>query len=202
MQHYLLDLIHFKHYHIGIRIKEKLLQLIDEMNLNGKILFLTTDNDTTMVLCGKHMTNEFGIVWNDSEFQHYQCAAYVLNIAISHEMQLRVRIIDKVKTFVNKIHHSTVLCDALRSYCKVIKKDYLKPDLDIAIRWNNTFLMLEKFKQMREKLDFLVYSNKHLKTAYLNDDEWKQVRSMIVLLELMYKATKILSSSSYLTVSD
>src|SRR6266511_4929301 len=117
-------------------------------------------------------------------------------------MQLRVRIIDKVRTFVNKIRHSTILCDALCSYCKVIKKDYLKPDLNIATRWNSIFLMLEKFKRMRKELDFLVYSNKHLETAYLNDDEWKQVRSMIILLELMYKATKILSSSSYPTVSD
>src|SRR6266508_3152606 len=187
MQHYLLDLIHFKHHHTGIRTKEKLLQLIDEMNLNEKILSLTMDNDATIVLCDKYMTNKFGIV---------------LNIAISHEMQLRIRIIDKVKIFVNKIRHFTVLCDALRSYCKVIKKDYLKPDLNVATRWNSSFLMLEKFKRMREELDFLVCSNKHLETAYLDDDEWEQVRSMIVLLELMYKATKILSSSSYPTVSD
>ncbi len=171
MQHYLLDLIHFEHHYTGIRTKEKLLQLIDEMNLNGKVLSLTTDNDATMVLYGKHMTNEFGIVWNDSKFQHYWCVAHVLNIAISHGMQLRVRIINKVRTFVNKICHFTILCDALCSYCKVIKKDYLKPDLDITTRWNSIFLMLEKFKRMREELDFLVYSNKYLKTAYLNDNK-------------------------------
>ncbi len=86
-------------------------------------------------------------------------------------MQLRIRIIDKVRTFVNKICHSTVLCDAFRSYCKVIKKDYLKPDLDVATRWNSTFLMLEKFKRMHEELDFLIYSNKYLKTTYFNNDE-------------------------------
>ncbi len=68
MQHYLLDLIHFEHYHTGTITKEKLLQLIDEMNLNGKILSLTMDNDTIIVLCSKHMTNEFGIIWNDSKF--------------------------------------------------------------------------------------------------------------------------------------
>src|SRR6266542_6088700 len=68
MQHYLLDLIHFEYHHTGTRTKEKLLQLIDEMNLNGKVLSLTTDNDATMVLCDKYMTNECGIVWNDSEF--------------------------------------------------------------------------------------------------------------------------------------
>jgi len=62
MQHYLLDLIHFKHHNTGTRIKEKLFQLIDKMNLNGKILSLTMDNDATIVLYGKHMTNEFDIV--------------------------------------------------------------------------------------------------------------------------------------------
>ncbi len=86
-------------------------------------------------------------------------------------MQLRIRIIDKVRTFINKIHHFIVLCDALRSYCKVIKKDYLKPDLDIVTRWNSTFLILEKFKRMRKELNFLICSNKYLEIAYLNDDK-------------------------------
>ncbi len=86
-------------------------------------------------------------------------------------MQLRVRIIDKVRIFVNKICYFTVLCDTLRSYCKVIKKDYLKPDLDVATRWNSIFLILEKFKRMHEELDFLIYSNKYLKTTYFNNDE-------------------------------
>ena len=32
------------------------------MNLNEKVLSLTMDNDATIVLCDKHMTNEFDIV--------------------------------------------------------------------------------------------------------------------------------------------
>ena len=50
----------FEHHHTGVRTKKKLLQLINKMNLNGKILSLTTDNDATMVLYGKNMTTEFG----------------------------------------------------------------------------------------------------------------------------------------------
>ena len=68
IQHYLLDLIYFKHHYTDIRTKEKLFQLINKMNLNGKILSLIMDNDATIVLYDKHMTNEFGIDWNDSEF--------------------------------------------------------------------------------------------------------------------------------------
>ena len=41
------------------------------MNFNEKVLFLITDNDAIMILCDKHMINEFDIVWNDSEFQYY-----------------------------------------------------------------------------------------------------------------------------------
>src|SRR5215204_5920794 len=103
MRHFLLDLIHFEHHHTSVRTKEKLLQLIDEMNLNGKILSLTTDNNATMVLYDKNMITEFGKTWNNKEFQHFRCAAHVLNIAINHRMQLRTEIIDKVRTFVNKI---------------------------------------------------------------------------------------------------
>ncbi len=104
------------------------------MNLNEKILFLTMDNDITIVLCDKYMTNKFNIVWNDSEFQHYWYAAHILNITINHKMQLRVRIIDKIRTFINKIHHFIVLYNALHSYYKIIKKDYLKSDFNIVIR--------------------------------------------------------------------
>jgi len=86
------------------------------MNLNEKIL--TINNNVIIILYSKY----------------YQCAVYVLNIAISHGIQLKVRIIDKVKTFINKIHYFTILYNALCSYCKVIKKDYLKPDFDNATR--------------------------------------------------------------------
>src|SRR6266498_4960049 len=102
------------------------------MNLNGKILSLITDNNATIVLYDKHITNEFDIVWNDSEFQHYWYAIHILNIAISHRMQLRVRIIDKVRIFINKICYFIIFCNAFRSYCKIIKKDYFKPDLDVT----------------------------------------------------------------------
>ena len=41
-----------------------------------------------------------------------------------------------------------------------------------------------------------------METFYLNENEWNQIQSMIVLLESMYKATKILSSNSYSTISN
>ena len=198
MQCFLLDLIHFENSHTGVRTKAKLLQLLNEMHLNGKVLGFTTDNDSKMILCGNLLTTEF----DNHEFKHYRCAAHVLNIAINHGMELKVEIISKVRLFVNKIRHSTLLCDSIRNFCTIIKKNYLKLEIDVCTRWNSTFLMLEKLVRMREELDFLVCSNKQLTNDYLKDEEWIQVQSIITLLEPMYKATKILSSSSYPTIGD
>ena len=118
-------------------------------------------------------------------------------------MELKAPIVDKVRNFVNRIRNSTKFCDELRNYCKEMRKNYCKPDLDIATRWNSTFLMLQKFKHMREELNYLVNTNKNtLESIYLNNNEWEDVQSMINLLDPMYRATKMLSSSSYPTVSD
>jgi len=84
-----------------------------------------------------------------------------------------------------------------------MRKNYCKPDLDIATRWNSTFLMLQKFRHMREELNYLVNNNKNtLESIYLNNNKWEDVQSMINLLDPMYRATKMLSSSSYPTISD
>ncbi|CAG8575206.1 4374_t:CDS:2 [Ambispora gerdemannii] len=188
--------------YLEIRTKEKFLQLLDEMNLNEKILALTTDNDSKMILCEKLITHKLDIEWNNCEFQHYYCAAHVLNIAITHGMELSVGIINKVRTFVTKIRNSTILCDILRSYCQVIKKNYIKPELDVITRWNSTYQMLEKFKIMRKELNFLVASNKNLASLYFEDTEWNDIDPIIELLEPMFKATKILSLSTYPTMKE
>ncbi|CAG8678074.1 9738_t:CDS:2, partial [Ambispora gerdemannii] len=188
--------------YLGIRTKEKFLQLLDEMNLNGKILALIIDNDSKMILCGKLIIHKLNIKWNNCEFQHYRYAAHVLNIAITHGMELSVGIINKARIFVTKIQNSTILCDMLRSYCQVIKKNYIKPDLEVITCWNNAYQMLEKFKIMRKELNFLVASNKNLESLYFDDTEWNDIDSIIELLEPMFKATKILSTSTYPTMSD
>ncbi len=156
-----------------------------------------------MVSCGNLMLCEFEEIYEDCDFHHYRCAAHILNLAINHGMELKAPIVDKVRNFVNRIRNSTKFCDELRNYCKEMRKNYCKPDLDIATRWNSTFLMLQKFKHMREELNYLVNTNKNtLESIYLNNNEWEDVQSMINLLDPMYRATKMLSSSSYPTVSD
>ncbi|CAG8826858.1 21711_t:CDS:2, partial [Cetraspora pellucida] len=51
-------------------------------------------------------------------------------------------------------------------------------------------------------LDIFVVKNKDLSPLYLQDDDWLVVNNMIKLLKPIFIATKILSTSTYSTISD
>ncbi|CAG8627889.1 2722_t:CDS:2, partial [Scutellospora calospora] len=94
IKRFLLDLIHFKSNHTAERTKEKLLWLCDEMKIRYKIISLTMDNYSAMVVCRELLEN----IWNQFEFMHYRCAAHVLNIAVSYGIQYQTPLIDKYIT--------------------------------------------------------------------------------------------------------
>ncbi|CAG8627487.1 3060_t:CDS:2 [Acaulospora morrowiae] len=113
--------------------------------------------------------------WNEFEFGHYRCAAHILNIAVNHGMQLQTTLIEK--------------------------ENYITPKIDIITCWNSTYDMLYRFKQMRAELDLLVTKH-HFEYIFLNQNEWKQINTIIELHYPILEATILLSSSSYPIISD
>jgi len=81
-------------------------------------------------------------------------------------------------------------------------KPFLVPDLDVETRWNSMYLMLEKLCKIREMTNILVVSMPQLKQWYPTDQEWEQINAIIELLEPIYEATKLLSSSNHSTIGD
>ncbi|CAG8837194.1 38472_t:CDS:2, partial [Gigaspora margarita] len=58
MKWLLLDLIHFESNHTAIRTREKLIELCRNMNISEKVIALTTDNHSAMILCGNLLERE------------------------------------------------------------------------------------------------------------------------------------------------
>ncbi|CAG8610784.1 6523_t:CDS:2 [Acaulospora morrowiae] len=81
-------------------------------------------------------------------------------------------------------------------------QSFLVLDLDVSTRWNSIFLMIEKLKKIREITDILVTSNSSLKLNYPTELEWIEIDMIHTLLESIYQATLMLSSSSYPTLGD
>ncbi|CAG8561391.1 7751_t:CDS:2, partial [Scutellospora calospora] len=83
------------------------------------------------------------------------------------------------------------------------KVEYLKPELDIDTCWNSTFLILQKFNRIKEILEYLVAKNKkQLEDLWLDESGWDQIDAILELLEPIYKATLLLSASSYPAISN
>jgi len=53
LQRFLLDIVPFKTQHTGVNIANAISNVLEEFNLINKTLALTTDNESTMVVCGR-----------------------------------------------------------------------------------------------------------------------------------------------------
>ncbi|CAG8806698.1 1682_t:CDS:1, partial [Cetraspora pellucida] len=62
--------------------------------------------------------------------------------------------------------------------------------------------MLNRFKNLHNKLNLLKTAYPELDNNYPDEEEWKTINNIIFLLEPMLHATEILSTSSYPTIAD
>ena len=63
--------------------------------------------------------------------------------------------------------------------------------------------MLQRFKKIKEILEFLVSKNKRcLENLWLNEEGWNHVDSMIELFEPIFQATNLLSTGTYPVISN
>ena len=62
--------------------------LLHEFELNNKVIALTTDNKSAMVVCGCLLAHELEADFNNIGFSHYRCAAHVLNLAAKQGLEM------------------------------------------------------------------------------------------------------------------
>ena len=70
--------------------------------------------------------------------------------------------------------------------------------IDVQTRWNSTYLLLQKTKPYRQKLE--LFWNKEMVEAWqLRYSDWEQLDVIMHILETFYSATKIFSGCKYPT---
>lgn len=183
--HFLLDIIPFQDKHTGENMAKEILQILHEFNLENKILGLTTDNASSMIKCGKIIKQELIQTSGNNNFNHYRCAAHILNLAAQKGIEILSCEIIKVRELMTKIKKSIILCDKLRALCNMKELTYLKPELDIATRWNSTYYMLQKLVKIDSALRLLIVDHTNLHILYPNEEEWKNIKVYNLLVELI-----------------
>ncbi|XP_038889379.1 zinc finger BED domain-containing protein RICESLEEPER 2-like [Benincasa hispida] len=158
-----------------------------------------SSNDTVIAYLKKCFKN--GLVLN-GEFLHVRCCAHILNLIVRDDLKdindSLVRIRDAVR-FVRSSPARLVTFKKCITEENIDSKSMLC--LDVPIRWNSTYLMLEavvKFEKVFERL-------KDYDTVYMNEEEkpttrdWEIARIFTKFLSVFYEVTIRLSRSLYVT---
>ncbi|HEY4874420.1 MAG TPA: hypothetical protein VIH86_02510 [Puia sp.] len=176
LRNFLLDIIPFAIKHSGMNIAQEILRVLDEFNISSKIIALTTDNDSAMLVCGKEIASAFDDEMSLMNFSHYRCAAHVLNLGVKKGLKSVSNSVIKARKIMSMIKNSTRLCDSLRAFCNLKNMKYLKPILDVETRWNSTYYMLKRFNELKSALVLLAADDHLIKNLYPNEDDWSSIK--------------------------
>ncbi|GES85576.1 zinc finger BED domain-containing protein RICESLEEPER 2-like [Rhizophagus clarus] len=199
---FLLDIIPFNISHTGINISNEIMRVLQEFNISNRIIALTTDNESAMVVCGREIASSFDNEFSMMTFSHYRCAGHVLNLGVKQGLKLVDAAVIKVRKLSKTIKKSTRINNALKQFCELKKIHHLKPILDIEIRWNSTYYMLKRFVELEPALNLLAADDELIKSLCPINSEWTAIKDTISLLEPLEKATRYLSGISYPTMRE
>jgi len=179
----LLDFIPIEGSHTGALILNNLTEILQEFNISDKIISLTTDNGSNMLVCGRELANELEVGFSNLTFSHNRCAAHIINLAVKAGMKYLDTSITKLRKFVIKIRNSQLLIDDLKEICRIKKKKFLMPIQDVDTRWNATYLMIERQICIRDVVEIMINSYENtLKDLYPTNEEWSKIMVYIFII--------------------
>ena len=199
------DLLAFEHLdnsHTGQYLASVVFKIIEDYNLSEKLFCITTDNATnnyTMVRELAKLLEAIDIDWN-SEINHIPCLAHVINLIVQSFLDALVAdsdqtttfksILNKIRKIAKSIRSSIIRWELFKICCESYDINPMTIPLDITVRWNSTFRMLEQSIFLRRAIhryiDDLARSkrpgDRELSDLKLTDDEWEQAEVLLIFL--------------------
>ena len=113
--------------------------------------------------------------------------------------------LSRLRRIIAKIRSSTSLWEALQTEAKAVKLDWLSPILDVRVRWNSTYKMLERALKLRPALERLLAFDStrvfHRTGLNLNAADWTILEKLKDILEVFVDATEFASGCTYPTLT-
>lgn len=193
----ILDFAFFPTPHTGEYVAEYLWSICHFHGMLEKLQSITTDNGPNVVL-GMKLFKDKLLDKKKIRVVHIRCIAHTLNVVVSKGFEEFDPLLLKVRNLVIQVKNSPKQWETFQRYCKEVDIQPMPLLLDVATRWNSTFVMLERAIMLapaiteyteREKLDFIT------------EGEWENLKDLKTLLEPIWKATFDLSGQKYVSIS-
>ncbi|CAN0925081.1 Putative AC transposase [Linum grandiflorum] len=198
----------------GSDIGEAIAICLEEWNLKN-IFCITTDNATANDTAIVHLKKKFA-TWGDSifggKYLHMRCVAHILNLIVSdglEEVDMSVRRVREAVRWVRSSPARILACKKCVVFKQMDPKSLLR--LDVATRWNSTYLMLETAEKFEEpfllleqsdrafKYDLIAKRHNNMVIGTPRAEDWSSIRHLMKYLKFFYDLTLVASGSSYVT---
>ena len=199
--------------HKGDDIALVLGKCLEDWGLAPKLYTITVDNagsnSTACTALIADLERHGHFLFCGGEFLHVRCVAHILNLIVWDGLKVVGKSVKRVRAAVRFIRQSPSRLQRFQE-CVVAEKIERKASLslDVPTRWNSTYKMLKTALVYEHA--FTKYSKRdpYYNVELAKDDDadrppnsndWKQVKHLLVFLEVFYNTTLRLSGSSYVT---
>jgi len=216
----LLDFVAVPGRHDGLRLAAIFQEVVDDYELKGKIIGVTTDNASNN---DTFITELLRQGYIDSPECNFRCFAHVLNLAAQDALLVCIYFLfsyiqelkgtlTEFRENIKAISASPQRLNRLQTICGLLDPPlpYVEPILDVATRWNSVLDMILRGLRLRRAIDFFLLENRDAirntddksKFTPLSDEDWVKLEEVSNLLKPFSSATVSASGSKITTLSE
>ena len=190
-----LDCFRFVGRHTAEQIAHELRRVMEEYNIQSKVLTTVTDNASNIVKAVSALGH-----------RHIRCYAHCLNLIVVDSIKATkglAEVRDLVSKVVTQTRQSTSTNDKFHQIQRSLGIQNTKKLIqDCPTRWNSFYEMLERFLSLKDAVSLLMIQTGMDNTiGFLGTDQWSVIEAVVKILHPCYEATVELSGEKMATGS-
>jgi hypothetical protein len=163
---------------------------LDNASSNKVVVDIVIDSAKDLLVCG-------------GKFFHVRCANHILNLVARDGLAVIAHAIGNIRHFITIIKRSPLQLEAFEKCARECDLDTKKSlSLDVATRWNSTYIMVRDAIYYKNAFDRLAKKEKD-RYGHINPSaiDWLNASNISKCLKKFYDVTLLFSSTSYPTAN-
>jgi NADPH-dependent 7-cyano-7-deazaguanine reductase QueF len=186
--------------HTGENIVERVMIVLEDYGVVNKVFSITLDNASSnskaMEKLSPLLSGYVGTL-----FLHQRCACHIINLIVKCGLKRLNHYLDSFRTAIIFLNASDERIAAFKGYCVAMNVRPRKFGIDMAVRWNSTYLILKHLVPYKKTFVVFMDTNYPRKPGdpnLLTNSHWYVAEKLLEFLELFYDATMTLSGFTIL----
>lgn len=209
MQSAILEFKHLPFPHDTQCICDFLKHVIYSFRIQSKVVSITTDSASNNISGISKLKNECALGGNFSTgFLHFRCVAHIIHGAVRKALDRFSPAIRAIRGIITTIRGSVKRVERFEKITEEYINDHsgrtsltrtLKLKVDLEIRWNSTFIMLERAVLLQGPITRALVLIPELVDQ--GPIDWVRIMELIRFLKPFYEVTERLCGTNYATIS-